>query len=141
MSHSFHYLIMAEHSIFQKALLNRLKDTGLTIGQPKVLDYLKDHDGAGQKEIARGCHIEPGTLTTILNRMEDAGLVERRMLNGNRRSLYVFLTGKGKEQLKLVTEAFSGMEEEAFRGISKTERELFMDLMLRVYENISSRKD
>ena len=141
MSHSFHYLIMAEHSIFQKELLNRLKDTGLTIGQPKVLDYLKDHDGAGQKDIARGCHIEPGTLTTILNRMEDAGLVERRMLNGNRRSLYVFLTEKGKEQLKLVTEAFSGMEEEAFRGISETERELFMDLMLRVYENISSRKD
>ena len=141
MSHSFHYLIMAEHSIFQKELLNRLKDTGLTIGQPKVLDYLKDHDGAGQKDIARGCHIEPGTLTTILNRMEDAGLVERRMLNGNRRSLYVFLTGKGKEQLKPVTEAFSGMEEEAFRGISETERELFMDLMLRIYENISSRKD
>ena len=141
MSHSFHYLIMAEHSIFQKELLNRLKDTGLTIGQPKVLDYLKDHDGAGQKDIARGCHIEPGTLTTILNRMEDAGLVERRMLNGNRRSLYVFLTEKGKEQLKLVTEAFSWMEKEAFRGISETERELFMDLMLRIYENISSRKD
>lgn len=141
MSHSFHYLIMAEHSIFQKELLNRLKDTGLTIGQPKVLDYLKDHDGAGQKDIARGCHIEPGTLTTILNRMEDAGLVERRMLNGNRRSLYVFLTGKGKEQLKLVTEAFSWMEKEAFRGISETERKTFMDLMLRVYENISSRKD
>ena len=141
MSHSFHYLIMAEHSIFQKELLTRLKDTGLTIGQPKVLDYLKDHDGAGQKDIARGCHIEPGTLTTILNRMEDAGLVERRMLNGNRRSLYVFLTEKGKEQLKLVTEAFSGMEKEAFRGISETERKTFMDLMLRVYENISSRKD
>ncbi|HIX48725.1 MAG TPA: MarR family transcriptional regulator [Candidatus Mediterraneibacter caccavium] len=141
MSHSFHYLIMAEHSIFQKELLNRLKNTGLTIGQPKVLDYLKDHDGAGQKDIARGCHIEPGTLTTILNRMEDAGLVERRMLNGNRRSLYVFLTEKGKEQLKLVTEAFSWMEKEAFRGISETERKTFMDLMLRVYENISSRKD
>ena len=141
MSHSFHYLIMAEHSIFQKELLNRLKNTGLTIGQPKVLAYLKDHDGAGQKDIARGCHIEPGTLTTILNRMEDAGLVERRMLNGNRRSLYVFLTEKGKEQLKLVTEAFSWMEKEAFRGISETERKTFMDLMLRVYENISSRKD
>lgn len=138
MSHSFHYLIMAEHSIFQKELLNRLKDTGLTIGQPKVLDYLKDHDGAGQKDIARGCHIEPGTLTTILNRMEDAGLVERRMLNGNRRSLYVFLTEKGKGQLKLVTEAFSVMEEKAFQDISETERATFMRLMHRIYENISS---
>ena len=138
MSHSFHYLIMAEHSIFQKELLTRLKDTGLTIGQPKVLDYLKDHDGAGQKDIARGCHIEPGTLTTILNRMEDAGLVERRMLNGNRRSLYVFLTEKGKEQLKLVAEAFSAMEEKAFQDISETERATFMRLMHRIYENISS---
>ena len=138
MSHSFHYLIMAEHSIFQKELLNQLKDTGLTIGQPKVLDYLKDHDGAGQKDIARGCHIEPGTLTTILNRMEDAGLVERRMLNGNRRSLYVFLTEKGKGQLKLVTEAFSAMEEKAFQDISETERATFMRLMHRIYENISS---
>ena len=135
MSHSFHYLIMAEQSMFQKELLARLKDTGLTIGQPKILDYLKDHDGAGQKDIARGCHIEPGTLTTLLNRMEDTGLVERRMLNGNRRSLYVFLTDKGKNQLALVTETFSEMEEKAFRGISESEREAFMNVFLRIYEN------
>lgn len=124
--------------MFQKELLARLKDTGLTIGQPKILDYLKDHDGAGQKDIAHGCHIEPGTLTTLLNRMEDIGLVERRTLNGNRRSLYVFLTEKGKEQVELVTEAFSAMEEEAFRGMSETEHEALMRLMHQVYENISS---
>ena len=135
MSPTFHYLIMSEHSMFQKELLNRLKDSGLTIGQPKVFDYLKDHDGAGQKDIARGCHIEPGTLTTLLNRMEDTGLVERRMLNGNRRSLYVFLTDKGKNQLALVTETFSEMEEKAFRGISESEREAFMNVFLRIYEN------
>mgnify|MGYP005771233713 FL=1 len=124
--------------MFQKELLARLKDTGLTIGQPKILDYLKDHDGAGQKDIAHGCHIEPGTLTTLLNRMEDIGLVERRTLNGNRRSLYVFLTEKGKQQVALVTEAFSAMEGEAFRGMSETECEILMRLMHQVYENISS---
>lgn len=140
MSPTFHYLIMAEHSMFQKELLAKLKDSGLTIGQPKVLDYLKDHDGTSQKDIARGCHIEPGTLTTLLNRMEEAGLVERRMMNGNRRSLYVFLTDKGKEQLELVTAAFAEMEAEAFRGLSETERKTFMDLFLRIYAN-TSRED
>lgn len=140
MSPTFHYLIMAEHSMFQKELLAKLKDSGLTIGQPKVLDYLKDHDGTSQKDIARGCHIEPGTLTTLLNRMEEAGLVERHMMNGNRRSLYVFLTDKGKEQLELVTAAFSEMETEAFRGLSETERKTFMDLFLRIYAN-TSRED
>ncbi|HIY62385.1 MAG TPA: MarR family transcriptional regulator [Candidatus Mediterraneibacter stercoripullorum] len=140
MSPTFHYLIMAEHSMFQKELLAKLKDSGLTIGQPKVLDYLNDHDGTSQKDIARGCHIEPGTLTTLLNRMEEAGLVERRMMNGNRRSLYVFLTDKGKEQLELVTAAFTEMEAEAFRGLSETERKTFMDLFLRIYAN-TSRED
>lgn len=140
MSPTFHYLIMAEHSTFQKELLAKLKDSGLTIGQPKVLDYLKDHDGTSQKDIARGCHIEPGTLTTLLNRMEESGLVERRMMNGNRRSLYVFLTDKGKEQLELVTAAFAEMEAEAFRGLSETERKTFMDLFLRIYAN-TSRED
>ena len=140
MSPTFHYLIIAEHSMFQKELLAKLKDSGLTIGQPKILDYLKDHDGTSQKDIARGCHIEPGTLTTLLNRMEEAGLVERRMMNGNRRSLYVFLTDKGKEQLELVTAAFAEMEAEAFRGLSETERKTFMDLFLRIYAN-TSRED
>ena len=50
----------------------------------------------------------------------------------------VFLTEKGKEQVELVAEAFSAMEEEAFRGMSETECETLMRLMHQVYENISS---
>ena len=121
MSPTFHYLIMSEHSMFQKELLNRLKDSGLTIGQPKVLDYLKDHDGAGQKDIARGCHIEPGTLTTLLNRMEDTGLVERRMLNGNRRSLYVSLTPKGERLGQQMEEVFSHADRAVLEVLSQDE--------------------
>ncbi|HJC43304.1 MAG TPA: MarR family transcriptional regulator [Candidatus Mediterraneibacter gallistercoris] len=135
MSSSFHYLVMAEHSIFQKKLIAKLKGTGLTSGQPKVLDYLKDHDGASQKDIAHGCHIEPGTLTTLLNRMEEIGLVERRMLGGNRRSFYVFMTDLGKSKLKLVTDAFNELEEEAFSDISAEDRENFMDLFQKIYKN------
>lgn len=58
---TFHYLMMACHTKIQKKLYSRLKETGLTIGQPKILDYLKDNDGALQKDIAAACHIEPAT--------------------------------------------------------------------------------
>lgn len=132
---SFHYLIMAEQSLFQKELLAKLKGLGLTIGQPKILDYLQTHDGAEQKDIARGCHVEPGTLTTLLNRMEAGGLVERRMLNGNRRSLYVFMTEKGREQAEAVAEAFRELEEKAFHGLSGEERREFLDIFTRIYQN------
>lgn len=136
MDESLHYLIMANQMLVQRGLLERLKETGLTIGQPKVLDYLKDHDGSNQKEIARACFLEAGSLTSILNRMEEKGLVERRMLNGNRRSFHVFLTESGKKNQKLVEEMFLEIEKDALDGISSEEFETFMAVYQKIYENL-----
>ena len=70
MEETFHYLLMANQAAFRREVFQRLKGSGLTSGQPKILDYLGDHDGASQKEIAKGCHIEPASLTTVLHGME-----------------------------------------------------------------------
>lgn len=136
MDDSLHYLIMANQMLVQRSLLERLKETGLTIGQPKVLDYLKEHDGSNQKEIARACFLEAGSLTSILNRMEEKGLVERRMLNGNRRSFHVFLTENGKKNQELVEEMFAEIEKDALDGISSEEFETFMEVYRKIYGNL-----
>ena len=73
MQETLHYLLMSDHLMVQKALVASVKDTGLTPGQPKILDYLLHHDGAIQKDIAMFCHIEPASLTSILNGMEKKG--------------------------------------------------------------------
>ena len=137
MDESFHYLIMAEHSLLQKGLLTMLKGSGLSAGQPKILDYLLTHNGAAQKEIARGCHIEPGTLTTLLNRMEENGLVERRMQKGNRRTYHIFMTAEGKRQALFVMENFHKLENNAFHGISDAEKKAFMKTLLQIYDNLN----
>ena len=98
MKESLHYLLMSDHLMFQKALDSRVKDTGLTPGQPKILDYLLNHDGAIQKDIAVFCHIEPASLTVILSGMENKGYIKRQTDNGNRRSLHVYLTDTGLRQ-------------------------------------------
>ncbi len=137
MNDSFHYLSMANHMMVQKKLMEQLKDTGLTLGQPKVLDYLKDHDGASQKEIAAGCLIEAGSLTSILNRMEEKGLIERKMLNGNRRTFHIFMTESGKKNQKLVEETFEKIEETALNNVSEEEQKVFMEIFLRIYRNLA----
>ena len=86
MEFSTHYLLMADHAMLQKLVMSRIKPLGLTTGQPKVLDFLQDHDGAMQKDIAKGCHIEPSSLSTILGGMERAGLLERSTRDENRRT-------------------------------------------------------
>ena len=67
MKKSIHYLLMSDHMLVQKALLGSIKDSGLTSGQPKILDYLKDHDGSVQKDIAAGCHIEPASILSLIH--------------------------------------------------------------------------
>ena len=140
MNDSFHYLSMANHMMIQKKLMEQLKDTGLTLGQPKVLDYLKDHDGASQKEIAAGCLIEAGSLTSILNRMEEKGLIERKMLNGNRRTFHIFMTEAGKKNQKLIEETFEKIEETALHNISEEEQKVFMEIFHKIYKNLAEIK-
>ena len=137
MDDSLHYLIMANQMLVQKALLYKLKDTGLTIGQPKILDYLSRHNGSNQKEIARACFLEAGSLTTILNKMEEKGLIRRQILNGNRRSFHIFMTESGKKSQKLVEEAFVEIEEAAWKDISPEEAEAFMKIYHKIYSNLS----
>jgi DNA-binding MarR family transcriptional regulator len=140
MQDTLHYLIMANQMLVQKALLEKLKDTGLTIGQPKILDYLKEHDGSSQKEIARACFLEAGSLTTILNKMEERGLIERRILNGNRRSFHIFMTEEGRKKQQVVDKAFMEIEKKALTDISEEEYECFLSVYQKIYSNLQEEK-
>lgn len=132
----FHYMLMADQSIYQKKLMQKLADTELTLGQPKVLEYLSENDGANQKDIATACFMEPASITFIINGMETKGLVERRRMNGNRRNYYVFLTDKGKEMYGQVEAAFVELEKETFAEFTDEETETFLTLYRRLSEKI-----
>ena len=133
---SIHYLLMSDLFLVQKSLLTSIKDSELTPGQPKILDYLQNHNGCVQKEIAKGCHIEPASITVILKGMESKGYIERKMLNGDRRSLYVFLTEKGKKYIEYLNEKFDKVENTALKNFSEDEKQQLNDLLMRVYENM-----
>ena len=136
MDNSLHYLIMANQMLVQRALLDKLKDTGLTIGQPKILDYLKDHNGSSQKDIAKACFLEAGSLTTILNHMEEKGLITRQILNGDRRTYHIFMTEEGKKKKQLIDSIFTDIENNALTDITKEELEMFMNVCQKIYKNL-----
>ena len=134
---SFHFLLMISQATVQKAIMRRLRDTGLSPGQPKVLEYLEDHDGSRPGEIARACHIEPPSLTSILSRMERAGLITRSGPSDDRRSVRISATELGKSLTGRISDEFAAIEQEAFRGFSEEERSRFMDSLSRIYGNLS----
>ena len=130
MDQSFHYLLTACQGLFQRKVMTALSGTGLTVGQPKVLDFLGLHDGSVQKRIAAGCQIDPATLTGLLSRMEEKGLIERRSENGDRRSLHVYLTELGWEKQREVHRTLVQQEEELLSNLSEEQRKQLSELLL-----------
>ena len=126
---SLHYLLMKTHSLFSKLVMTEASHAGLTSGQPKVLEYLTLFGEADQKTIAAYCEIEPATVGSILLRMEENGLIVRRQKAGNRRSLYVSLTDKGRDAAARVEEIFHTVEADAARELSPDEVHLLQELL------------
>ena len=140
MKESLHYLLMANHFMIQKALVTSVKDTGLTSGQPKVLDYLKNHNGAVQKDIAAGCHIEPASLTAILNGMETKGLIERRLCPDNHRFSNVYLTETGRLYVGRPENEFDTIESYALQNFSEADKEQLIEYLSRIYNTMLNYK-
>ena len=140
MKESLHYLLMANHFMIQKALVTSVKDTCLTSGQPKVLDYLKDHNGAVQKDIAAGCHIEPASLTAILNGMETKGLIERRLCPDNHRFYNVYLTETGRLYVGRLENEFDTIESYALQNFSEADKEQLIEYLSRIYNTVLNYK-
>lgn len=118
---SLHYLLMKSQAIFSKKVHNEITQIGLTSGQPKVLEFLLQYQETDQKTIATYCEIEPATVGSILLRMENQGLIIRRQKEGNRRSLYVSLTERGKEMALQLCDIFTQIEQEATSLLSDEE--------------------
>lgn len=141
MDRSFHYLLMATQSLFQRSVMAELNGSGLTAGQPKVLDYLGRHDGSVQKDIAAGCQIDPATLTGLLNRMEEKGLIRRCNEGGNRRSLHVYLTEQGWTKQREVRKTMERQSEVVQAGLSEEQRVQLLDSLYKVCANMTDMED
>lgn len=138
---SYHKLMLENQTIFTKMVFESLADERLTVGQPKVLEYLFENDGAVQKDIAKACLIEPATLTSLLSRMEKSGLIERKNKNGDKRYLCVYLTDKGRQSSKRVVEQMSKLESAALSDFSEDEITQFISFLTRVNENLIDKKE
>lgn len=77
-----------------------LEQFGLTVGDFDVLATLRrasGPEGLNAKHLSRSALITSGAMTTRLDRLERAGLVERRPDPDDRRAVLVRLTGQGQQ--------------------------------------------
>ncbi|MFI7290704.1 MarR family winged helix-turn-helix transcriptional regulator [Streptomyces anulatus] len=72
-----------------------LKDLGLTYSQYLVMLVLWEHGPQPVKGIGERLHLDSGTLSPLLKRLETAGLVRRERSREDERSVLIDLTDEG----------------------------------------------
>jgi DNA-binding MarR family transcriptional regulator len=82
--------------------VERLRGLGVTQGEAHILAHLHAAGSATVAELHRALAHKRSTLTSILDRLEGRGLVERETSPEDRRTFVVALTREGKRAAKEV---------------------------------------
>ena len=81
----------------QAAVSVELRAIGLSIPQFDVLSTLTEREGLTQQDLAARLYVTKGNVSGLIDRLVEAGLVERRPIPGDRRSYALHLTPAGTD--------------------------------------------
>ena len=126
-------------------LAARFESLSFTPTQWRVMASLWNDDGQTQKDISQKTSIDPATLTVMLKRMEERGLVTRRRDPANNRLQRVYLVDSRPAAIQGVRETISAhiaaVNAVATEGFDESERATLIQLLARARANLEPSAD
>ena len=115
-----------------QAFRRRIAHLRITPDQFTVLRTLLEHAGATQRELTELMSSDPNTVASLLERMEKAGLVERKSHETDRRANRLHVLASGKRKYQEAREIAIQLQSELLSVLPESEREVFLDHLDRV---------
>ena len=118
--------------VFQKVeqlSAEHVRVAGLTLGQFDVLAQVGAAEGATQQEVADALLVTKSNVCQLLDRMEDAGLVERRQQG---RAKHLYLTPAGRGLYNQIVPAHERQIAELFSALTPEEQGQLLGLLRKV---------
>lgn len=122
--------------LMRKRFEQNARGLGLTRSQCQVLAHLERNEGIQQGGLADILEVEPITLTRILDRLEGAGLVERRGHPTDRRIRLLHLTEKAHPLLGDIFTIGAATRSEALEGVEEAERDRLFAILSAMKSNL-----
>jgi MarR family transcriptional regulator, organic hydroperoxide resistance regulator len=108
--------------------------SGLSSIEGHVLTYLRSYAPAAIGELVRVFGIKQSTFTSLLDRLEQAGLVRRELNPGDRRSFLIHVTDAGRALAERTNERLATLEADIRARVSPRDVEGFHAVMRAVEE-------
>jgi MarR family transcriptional regulator, transcriptional regulator for hemolysin len=109
-----------------------MKPLGVTRAQWWVLAHLSRNDGMMQTQLAGALDVGKASLGTLIERLEAAGLIQRREDPIDKRAKRVFMARAGQQLLKRMITEESRLNELILQELSGAEREAMIEKLARI---------
>jgi len=109
-----------------------VKQTGLTAPQLVVMMAIRKEGRASPTTVAREVALSQATITSILDRLEKAGLVRRERSESDKRIVYACLTADGQKRLEEAPELLQAGFLRQYRKLEDWERTMLVSSLQRV---------
>jgi len=119
----------------------RARSRGITRAQWRVLIMLSRIDGCTQSELAERLYVERITLCRMVDRLAEAGFVERRADPSDRRVWRLHLTERAMPLVGELEAIAHEMEENMLAPLSAEQRLVLTDLLISVRDHIRQDED
>jgi DNA-binding MarR family transcriptional regulator len=136
MTDTFGFLLSDTARLLRRRFDERARQHGATRAQWKALLGISRHEGINQGGLADLLEVEPITLCRMVDRMEDAGLVQRRRDPKDRRAWQLFLTDKAHPILEELRATAAELTGQALRGIPQTKIDEVTETLNHIRENL-----
>lgn len=123
---------------FLRSLQARLASEGVSLGHWTFLRILWERDGLTQRELSHEAGVMEPTTVVALRAMEDLGYIRRERLPDNRKSIYVFLTRKGKALKSRLVPMAEEVNALAMNGLSEADDATTRRCLLVMLDNLAS---
>jgi MarR family transcriptional regulator for hemolysin len=134
---SFGYVLFEASRLMSRRFEQRARSLSLTRAQCHVLVILARHEGVNQARLAEALDLEPISLARLLDRMEQAGWVERKADPADRRARLLYMTEKAKPVFDTILEVGAEVRAEALAGFTPEERDRLLDMLQHVRSNLT----
>lgn len=100
------------------------------MGRERILLLIDKYpDGVHQKDILDEAHINPSSLSELIDKLESDGYIERKTDPADKRATLLFLTDKGKARAAEVEDEQAGMFKDYFKNLTEEEKQTLSDLL------------
>lgn len=135
------FLLADNSRLARWAFDQQVRELGVTGPQARLLLNLNRRPGQNQGFYADQLEVEPITLCRMVDRLEEAGMVERRRDPADRRAWQLHLTPKSQKLVAKLQQRVDSLVDDMLCGLTSGERAEFARLLKTVGTNLSERRD